>query len=327
MKHVHISQMPAEDGRAACGGPAPKQITRRLWKLSRKYAQNLGKSFRLACDGNDDGVHDLRVATRRLQAIVELLDPERRGKKAKELRRNLKALRHAVGEERDLRLFAQSARRRARRSTTPARRRVWRQIAADLAAEFTAASKHARKRLQQRAPAVLAQKIKRALQKNGSKIDTGQNATAIENARWKLAASIREAETPHAVSGYHNVRIKAKSLRYLLEIRANIALSNADNGLINLLKSVQDELGDWHDEVELCRRATATLSADADRQADAEATAVLEAIRGRSGVINQHAREVAGRLRDALGLDGLKAHPAPAHRRSPRTTRADGGTH
>jgi bisphosphoglycerate-dependent phosphoglycerate mutase len=52
--------------------------------------------------------------------------------------------------------------------------------------------------------------------------------------------------------------------------------------IIEWLKGIQDELGEWHDDVEFCRWITMLLSKDATVQADHTATALIEALRGRT---------------------------------------------
>jgi hypothetical protein len=48
------------------------------------------------------------------------------------------------------------------------------------------------------------------------------------------------------------------------------------------LKTIQDELGRWHDEIKLIRSVTAILSEDADYQVDDAATDLIKSLRDRA---------------------------------------------
>jgi CHAD domain-containing protein len=83
-------------------------------------------------------------------------------------------------------------------------------------------------------------------------------------------------------------------------------------GLIEWLRSIQDELGEWRDQTELCRRLTAVLSQDAVLQADPVATAMIDAARSRTQLNDEHARRIIASLRNANARKQIAAIAKPA---------------
>jgi len=77
------------------------------------------------------------------------------------------------------------------------------------------------------------------------------------------------------------------------------------------LKTIQDELGEWHDEIELTCRVTALLSEDADYQANDAATALIKSLRDRAQSNTDFVSRVLMSLRDSWLRRKAAASPAP----------------
>ena len=76
------------------------------------------------------------------------------------------------------------------------------------------------------------------------------------------------------------------------------------------LKTIQDELGEWHDEIELTRRVTALLSEDADYQANDAATALIKSLRDRAQANTHFVSELVMSLRDSWVRRKAAASPS-----------------
>jgi CHAD domain-containing protein len=64
--------------------------------------------------------------------------------------------------------------------------------------------------------------------------------------KWRSAINLAKRGD---ADRYHAVRIKTKTLRYLLELISRLLQVDIDT-TIEWLKGVQDQLGEWHDAVE-----------------------------------------------------------------------------
>jgi CHAD domain-containing protein len=277
-----------------------EELPKTLRKLVARYARKLLENYQNLDFGEREAAHDLRVTTRRLQAILDLISSGKTKGKLRKLRSRLKRLRHVIGEARDLEITLDRAQQCSRRTVSSSRRELWEQIENDTHRELDRAAAQARRSLRQIPAHRLQRQLKHAVRKRLKSIDAEQFVEAAAKAQDKLSAALRTALKSKESRHYHNVRIKAKSLRYTLELLAQLYSHERHVQLIELLKSVQDELGAWHDETELCRRATAILSKTPDLQADEIATALLDSLRDQTRRANDHARDVivslAGRL-------------------------------
>ncbi len=293
-------------------------LRRRAKKLWRRLAQARAQVLE---DAGTDAIHDLRVATRRLQTLIDV--SARRGPSASgaKLRKREKRLRHALGARRDLDVMREKLRGRIRDSASAHRRQLLRWTMRQLAPEARVQSDRMRREIKKIGSRKLHRLVRRALMSaNVKRLSLGNLAEAIEQAERKWITTLTDAAAREDSAGYHDVRIKAKTLRYTVELAARfIEIPNADV-IVEWLKGIQDELGDWHDEVEECRRVTEILSRAADTQSDPAATALIQMLRGRT---DAHTRYVRDRLRtlqaaiskrqdQSLFVNGRRNHPAPA---------------
>ena len=123
--------------------------------------------------------------------------------------------------------------------------------------------------------------------------------TAMRKAEQRWLAAINTAKLRKDAAAYHDVRIKTKTLRYMIEsVSRFVELPGAEE-TTEWLKIIQDELGEWHDEIELTRRVTALLSEDADYQADDAVAALIKSLRDRAQANTHFVSEVVMSLRDS----------------------------
>ncbi|HKS96653.1 MAG TPA: CHAD domain-containing protein [Terriglobia bacterium] len=215
--------------------------------------------------GDDpEAVHDLRVASRRLQQVIRLLYPE----PPKEVRRALRSAKTARRVLSDVRNYdvhlARIERSLARRTS---RRETLEAVRDYLAERRTRSFERAQRKLSKANLPAAYIRLKEhlgwgsATRSNGH-ARTGdvrvlpeelaaepfQKRVGIELARlWgdyedQIEASHRDPEAP----ALHGARIAAKRLRYLVEVFD--ALGVGDSGdVLTWLRSLQARLGGWHD--------------------------------------------------------------------------------
>jgi CHAD domain-containing protein len=291
-----------------------REVARRFKKHVRKQVRNLKRTYAAASRSNDpEAVHDLRVATRRLQTVLQLATFPKPKKRVRKARKELKQLRHLLSARRDIDVLAKTMRSRAARAAGAHRRRLWNRAARETGREGEREAKKSKRWLKSFKVSRLAAEIEKIV---AGRLNDGFSSSALRPAvrrtlqKWNQ--SVREASARTDSARFHDVRIKTKSLRYMTELVSGVIGSVRSQGLIEWLGSVQDELGEWRDQTELCRRLTAVLTQDAVLQADPVATAMIDAARSRTQLNDEHARNIIGSLRNAGARKQIAAIAKPA---------------
>jgi CHAD domain-containing protein len=275
-----------------------REVPRRLKKYARQQVRKLRQTYKAAKRSQDpEVVHDLRVLTRRLQTMLDLATlSDSNG--ASPLKKKLRKLRHVLSLRRDTDVLGHAMRSRGTRAASAARRRLWNRAARKTREEGGQADKQSRRWLRRHKIGKLASGIKEIV---ADRLDDGFSsrdlAPALHRVQQKWKQAIRAAASASDSSRLHNARIKTKSLRYMIELISRLTASDRGMELIEHLKGVQDELGEWRDQAELTRKLTAALSEDAGLQADPVATAMIDAARGRTHLNNEHARRIVASMR------------------------------
>lgn len=254
--------------------------------------RRLGK----AIDGRDpEGVHDMRVASRRLRAALSVFGPWLDKRRAQQAGRALRRLTRALGEVRELDVLRLRLAEMAKRAS-PERK---------LAIE-TVDSRIARQRVKARSRMIktfakvdldqLDTKLREvggappAWARDGAEtsgLDAGipwnapeseqPNDEPIETLIAKLAPQITaaaryivEKEVPgefgskEASDALHDIRIHAKKLRYQLETIAPYRGTEGDL-LVDTLRGLQEHLGELHDDAVLDEVLVESVSREAAR--------------------------------------------------------------
>jgi CHAD domain-containing protein len=224
--------------------PSRGRVTSRL--LLRR-AKALERHLSAAVAGEDIGVHQARVATRRLREAVPVLATGLKHSKAGKARRKIRRLTRALGTVREL------------------------DVTLHLISELTQQGKLPRTALEETRRHVIQERDKRRsvmlerletvdaakLGKRLSSVAAALEGTTSEGWRkvlserlLKRAKRLKEAVV-HAGQMYaperlHDVRIAAKKLRYGVELAADSRV-RAARPLVPKLKRVQDLLGRLHD--------------------------------------------------------------------------------
>jgi CHAD domain-containing protein len=246
--------------------PAPATPTRRdEWKTVRRQAvKQLNRFMTLepkVLRGDDpDAIHDMRVASRRLQQILDLLCPKPQARQVRVLRRKIRRSRRCLSEVRNCDVMLArvekqlAAKRVSRREIRLALRSYLRERRAqsfekalrklgkiNLAAFYLELRSFIRPgdgapHTRRHAPVgeltsdIFFQRVGESL---------GQVWQGFES---QLALSHADPQPPVL----HGARIATKRLRYLIEVIAAFDVPGADDNL-RWLRLVQRRLGEWHD--------------------------------------------------------------------------------
>ncbi|HWK09217.1 MAG TPA: CHAD domain-containing protein [Vicinamibacterales bacterium] len=219
-----------------------------LLRLLDRRTRALGRHVPRAILGDDFGVHQARVASRRLREAVPVLSAGLHGSKAGKANRKIRRLTQALGTVRELDVTL------ALIDELAARQGVPRNALTDVRAHVMAERERRRELMHERLHEVNLDKLGRRLQS----VRDALAAPSTDHA-WRAALAERlvtrarrlddamdSAGQIYAPEALHDVRIAAKKLRYALEIadESKAASCAAD---LRLMKRVQDALGRLHD--------------------------------------------------------------------------------
>ena len=214
-----------------------------LQRLSRALARHLPA----AVAGDDRGVHQARVTSRRLRETVPVLATGLEGSKAGKARRKIRRLTRALGTVRELDVTLGLLDHLAR---SP---HLSRTAVEDVRAHVIAERDSQRAEMLKRLDRVNIEKLGRRLASVGDALDKATeepwrkalSAQLLERSR-RLGKAMEEAGHIYAPEGLHQVRIAAKKLRYGLELAADSGTKQAAPH-VRTIKRVQDTLGKLHD--------------------------------------------------------------------------------
>ena len=202
-----------------------------------------------AAAGEIEPLHQMRVAARRLRAIVELFAGTIHGSRVRAYRRDLPWLGHAAGAVRERDVIASLIRECGARFD-PALAAALTPLGEALAAERNAAHARFVAELRARRYARMCERLAHPLLRRAlPAINAGGNAPALIA---PLARSVRRAgkrigrDAPPEL--FHRLRVRLKRLRYALEMLAEMGGKRARCALIRL-EQMQDLLGLQQDVV------------------------------------------------------------------------------
>ncbi len=239
------------------------------WSKVRKLAlRQLNRFVALEAKvlkGDDpDDIHDMRVASRRLQQVLDLIFPKPLPREARRLRRKIRRCRRVLGDVRNCDVLLQQVQGRLARNRC-SNREAWTAVAQHLQECRSECFARAIRKLSKVNLAVFYMRAKEILdrlrpmpdQDQGSHPLVQPDRPALEPfpARlaqvladgWKefekqVASSHQETTAP----SIHAARICAKRLRYLFEVVNQFGIPGS-SGALTWLKKIQQHLGDWHD--------------------------------------------------------------------------------
>jgi CHAD domain-containing protein len=271
--------------------------------LSEQFAKF--KSYTEAvCQGDDaDAVHDMRVATRRMNSAFRLFKPYLPAKRIKKLRRELDEWRSALGEARNLDVLLTNL--KAYRAGAPA-------AEADKLEQVRDDWQNERKKLQ----AHLADLIEgsaytkwldrmQALVAEEDRSGTPRVAQVAPALLWEEYGKVRAYETHFESSNVqelHALRIAIKRLRYALEFFSP-TLESKPVELIEPLVALQDRLGAIHDAVVAGEALTRFIQDETRQPVDSgDLTGSFQAVAAYDAHLQQEIAELRTHLGEAWQL-------------------------
>jgi len=224
----------------------------KLVQFVRKRRTALFGNLLSACtEGGADAIHDVRVASRRLNEPVRLLADDA---EARRIRLALRGIRRAFQSVRDLDVMLEAltkAAGRFRGAAGDALAVVVEEMRRDRATAFTAAVRVAQGRPSFR----LQERLDRLTDSAaGANALEPKVAELVDQRITGLCDQVKQLAQP--AGDPHQVRIAGKRLRYALELAEYVGHAQRPAALARL-KEAQEVLGDWHDEVVLAQELSA----------------------------------------------------------------------
>jgi CHAD domain-containing protein len=224
-----------------------RRNTRVTATLLARRAAALKRHLASALDGDAHGVHQARVASRRLREAVPVLSSGVKGTKANKTRGKIRRLTRALGSVRELDVTLQMVDELAAGETLP--RLALEEVRAHVVAERDGGRATMLKRLEQ----VNTDKLDRrlafvgeTLAESDSQEWRGALGSRLMKRQKALRAAIDDAGQMYAPEKLHQVRIASKKLRYAMELALDAGIKSA-SGPLRTVKRAQDTLGRLHD--------------------------------------------------------------------------------
>jgi CHAD domain-containing protein len=223
-------------------------------KRLRRFTSLISKTMQT---GKPKAVHDIRVASRRLQQILDYLYPPPRPPAVRRLRSRIRRSRRALSKVRDYDVFIASLESRFK-SKQPAQQGVLPAIRERLRKRRAKLMKKAHGAFDKDDMPDLCAQLRNILSNPDQRSDANGSPPLLPQANYQhidivLSSLWRDFATEVAKSlrgprpaNMHRVRIKAKRLRYLLEVVEDLGNRQVDTHL-RWLRRLQQSLGEWHD--------------------------------------------------------------------------------
>lgn len=234
-------------------------------RLLRRRSRRLNREMRRCARGTGDPetVHQLRVATRRLDAVLRLFEPLYPPRRLKKVRKQVRCLRQAARQVRDLDVLLDRLQRPRDAaqdlSSLTAELRLRRDDA--MHQLHRALRKRRRKRLQDRFARLRPVLDSGRPLSGDSPFETAATLLRPCIVAFQSAAAADLSDT----TALHRFRLQGKRLRYTLELLWGTGEAGAAAELIQLLKDLQEQLGRINDHAS----AADILDAVADASTDA----------------------------------------------------------
>jgi len=261
--HIHAGTA-IEPVKSAATTP-PANEWRKVRKLALRHLNRFVSLEAKVLKGDDpDAIHDMRVASRRLQQVLDLVFPKPLPREARRLRRKIRRCRRALGDVRNCDVLLQQVQTRLARQRC-SDRESWTAVKQHLQERRSESFARAIRKLSKVNLAVFYMRTKGILDRLKPTPDNAPvlhplaqpDGLALEPfpprlaqtlvGVWsefekQVAASHRERTAP----SIHAARISAKRLRYLLEVVNQFGIVGSSEALA-WLRKIQEQLGDWHD--------------------------------------------------------------------------------
>ena len=221
---------------------------KKLLGITQKRLEKFVSLFaKVLVSDHPDIIHDARVWSRRLQETFRVLSPKPRTGRNRKLVRTLRQVRRALGNCRNNDVTIGLVEGKLNSTKASTNNQTW-----DLVRDYLRAK---RERQIARAREELAEhNIMQFVSRTRNLLDTCQLQDepeallkqSVEQSLVDWNETLREAKENSQVDQIHALRIAGKRLRYRAELLAELGDVSV-KPRIKALKSLQDELGNWHD--------------------------------------------------------------------------------
>jgi CHAD domain-containing protein len=250
------SQVPAS------GRQAEPELEKLLRVRVRKCMALLAK---VLAEDDPTPIHDLRVWSRRLQQVIITLLPDTLPPEGQIMVKALRRARRSLGPWRDCDVLIELLEGKARRVRDQEERETWDRVRTWALQKRKNQMIRARRRLANQKLFTLPHSAKKLIrqisgQYDGQALDPRSallTSVRKDYAQWRGALS--RARQRLAVTDIHAFRIHTKRLRYRIELAVDLGDGEAQPALASL-KTLQDELGRWHDQTALAALVTEALA-------------------------------------------------------------------
>jgi CHAD domain-containing protein len=261
-----------------------------LVRLLQRRARALRRHLSAAVAGKDTGVHQARVASRRLREALPVLTEGLQNTKKSKAERKIRRLTQALGTVRELDVTLHLIDELADRPSIP------RPALTDVRAQVIEAREKRRAVMLERVGKVNTVKLSRRLREVAGVVGNPTSghawraalATRIVRRARRLEKAIDQAGQIYNPEPLHDVRIAAKKLRYALEIADESGAAPCAIA-VRAIKRVQDTLGRLHDLQVLQHHVADVAATPRSRRAPDTALATL------SRMIEDECRQMHGR--------------------------------
>jgi len=227
----------------------------KLSKMARKRLERFVTLFpKVLVSDSPETIHDLRVASRRLQQALRLLLPSSKFSGARRLMRTPRKVRRAFGACRNLDATLGLVDKKLAAAATGSLRQSWDTVRLWLEQKRWTELERARRELIRHDLIDFIVRVQTRLE--SIDLEPKNIGTLGEKARDAFAAwknALESAKADPQVKQIHAFRVAGKRLRYRAESLAELGDTSVKR-LVQGLKALQDDLGDWHDRCVLRRQ-------------------------------------------------------------------------
>jgi len=232
---------------------------KRFLKLAHKRLERFVTLLaKVTVSDDPDAIHDLRVASRRLQQTLRVIRPQTKPGKIKKAIRMLRRVRRALGPCRNLDVNLGLIRDKRQYAAAGVIQRAWEMVEGDLEEKRQSLLERARHTIAhydilafiERAKALLP-----AVDHDGEAFEAsslGKLEETVAESMTLWEAAFASAYEQRDESSLHSFRLASKKLRYRAELLVDLGQGNT-KPIIDELKKLQQALGDWHDRWVLMR--------------------------------------------------------------------------
>ncbi|TMA97507.1 MAG: CHAD domain-containing protein [Deltaproteobacteria bacterium] len=223
-------------------------VKTKLSKLARKRLERFVTLFAKALvSETPETIHDLRVASRRLQQALRLALPRSKSGASRKLVRMLRKVRRAFGTCRNLDASIDLVQKKLEAATTASLRQSWDTVRLWLEQKRATEIEDGRAELRRYDVIDFIARVQARIENIDQPPDgVGHLWERSQDALTEWRDALVSAKEDPQVQRIHAFRIAGKRLRYRAESLAELGQSSV-KPLVEGLKALQNDLGDWHD--------------------------------------------------------------------------------